>query len=127
VVVVPDPHVVVAAAYILAYIYPGMKGPIRKALATIQHCVHAGRYHVLPHFLERLDQRGLFWPDVQAVLDKPASVRPAGRDDWGRDKWLVLGRVVDGLDLEIVCVLDLDEAGDLVVFITIHTKGADPA
>lgn len=99
-----------------------MKPSVRRALALIQRCVATRRYRVLPHFVQRLDQRGLFWPDVQAVLDSPKDVRPSGRDDWGRDKWIVSVRASDGVDLEIVCVLDLDDAGELVVFITIYWK-----
>ena len=106
----------------LAYIYSGMRGAARRALATIQHCVLAGQYRVLPHFLERLDRRGLFWPDVQAVLDTPRGIRYGGRDEWDRQKWFVSGSATDRLDAEIVCVMDVDESGELVLFITIYGK-----
>lgn len=92
----------------------------RKALRTIRACVEDGRYTVLTHFLERMDQRGLVWPDVQAVLDDPEAVQDGGQDRLGRPKWMIVGTAADGLELEIVCVLDQDERGELTVFITIY-------
>jgi hypothetical protein len=100
-----------------------MKPAACQALLNIQRCVNTGRYRVLPHFRQRLGERGLFWADAQAVLDRPATVQYGGCDWWGRDNWLVAGRVAGGLCLEIVCVVDVDEFGDVVVLITIYEKG----
>lgn len=72
------------------------------------------------HFAQRMDERGLFWTDVQAVIDHPRSVRDAGLDDYGRPKWLVAGKATDRLSLEIVVVIDQDEDGNLVLLITIY-------
>lgn len=99
-----------------------MRGASGKALSVIRECVDRGRYGVLPHFLHRLDQRGLFWPGVQSLLDSPSSVRFGRRDEWDRDKWLISGRAADGQDLEVVRVLDVDEHGETVVFITVYWK-----
>ena len=92
----------------------------RKALALIRRCVARGRYRLLPHFTERMDERGLFWPDVLAVLDRPGGVRDDGRDRYGRPKWIIVGETPDGVALELVCAIDADERGRLTVFITIY-------
>ncbi len=97
-----------------------MDAEARKALRTIRRCVAAGRYRLLPHFTERMDKRGLFWPDVLAVLDEPADVRDGGADRFDRPKWIVGGKTSDGLTVEIVCVLDVDENGDIALFITAY-------
>jgi len=97
-----------------------MNADARRALATIRRCVEDERYVVLPHFTQRMDQRGLFWPDVLAVLDEPTGVRGDGRDKDDRAKWIVGGKTPDGLAIEIVCALDVDENGDVTVFITIY-------
>jgi hypothetical protein len=92
----------------------------RKALSTIRRCVAAGRYRVKLHFAQRMDERGMFWPDVQAVVDSPASIRDGGLEQCGRPKWILSGTAADGLSIEMVCVLDTDERGELTVFITIY-------
>ena len=92
----------------------------RKALNAIRRCVAAGRYKLLEHFIQRMDERGLFWPDVLAIIDGPADVCAGGREKWGRPKWIVAGRSAAGDSLELVCVLDTDEHGNLTVFITIY-------
>lgn len=97
-----------------------MDAKARQALSVIRCCVAAKRFIVLPHFLKRMDQRGFFWPDVLAVLDRPDNVRRSGRDRFDRPKWIVTGVTVDGLSIEMVCVLDTDERGDATVFITIY-------
>ncbi|SRR5258706_7672716 len=94
----------------------------RRALATIQECVALDRVVVLPHFVKRLDQRGLFWPDVQAVIEAPRKIVRGGRDDWDRPRWNLSGEAADGLAIEIVCVLDLDDRGDVTVFITLYWR-----
>lgn len=92
----------------------------RKALALIRRCVACGRYLLLLHFTERMDERGLFWPDVLAVLDAPKGVRSGGLDRWERPKWLISGTTADELPMEVVCVLDEDERGNVTVFITVY-------
>ncbi len=91
-----------------------------RALLTIRACIAAGRYRVLTHCTERMDQRGLVWPDVLAVLDEPAVVRDEGLDRFGRPKWVLSGTAADGERLELVCVLDRDGHGACAVFITIY-------
>ncbi len=97
-----------------------MDSKARKAWSVIRRCVEQGRYRVLEHFAQRMDQRGMFWPDVLAVVDDPAEVRPGGPEEFGRPKWIINGTAADGLEVEIVCVLDHDERGRLTVFITIY-------
>jgi hypothetical protein len=98
-----------------------MDAPSRKALATIRKCVRAERFILLAHFRRRMTERGLIWPDILAILDAPVSVRRQGEDDLGREKWLVRGIAADGLDIEMVCVLDVNDEGDLTVFTTLFT------
>lgn len=97
-----------------------MDAPARQALKIIRQCVDAERYRVLPHFRQRMAQRGLVWPDVLAVLDDPAEVRSDGQDRYHRPKWIVSGKAPDGVPVEFVCVIDEDEQGNLTVFITIY-------
>jgi pentatricopeptide repeat protein len=97
-----------------------MRHEAGRALMVIRACVAAGRYVALRHFLRRMDQRGLFWPDVLAVIDSPTGVRFDGRDDFDRPKWIISGTAADGVSIELVCVLDTDEAGDVTVFITVY-------
>lgn len=104
----------------MTYIYAGMRDAARKALSVIQDWMRSGRYRLLPHFLQRLDQRGLFWPDVQSLLGHPHGVRYGGPDERDREKWLVSGEAADGGNIEVVCVLGVDERGEMVVFITIY-------
>ena len=97
-----------------------MDAKARKALTVIRQCVEAGRFRVLPHFRQRMAERGLVWPDVLVVLDDPTDVRGNGMDRYDRPKWIVAGSAADGIPIEIVCVLDRDEQGNVTVFITIY-------
>jgi hypothetical protein len=97
-----------------------MDAKARKALAVIQDCVEHGRYLVLPHFVDRMNDRGFFWPDVLAVVESPDDVRPDGRDEYDRPKWIISGKSADGLPVELVCVLDTDDRGHTTVFITLY-------
>jgi hypothetical protein len=92
----------------------------RAALEIICECVNSGRFVMTRHFTERMDQRGLVWPDVLAIIEEPADVRDGGPDNFGRPKWLVSGEASDGLQAEIVCVLDADSAGNTTVLVTIY-------
>lgn len=97
-----------------------MDAKARSALATIRRCCDAGRYRILPHFTKRMDDCGLFWPDVLAVLDDPRAVKASGRDRFHRPKWIIVGTAMDGLPIDLVCALDVDENGDVTVFITAY-------
>lgn len=92
----------------------------RKALTIIQECVAAKRFKVLRHFMQRMDERAFFWPDVQTVLEQPTAVRDDGRDRHRRPKWIVSGETHDGIAIELVCAIDRDDRGRLTVFITIY-------
>ena len=98
----------------------GMDAKARRALSIIRECVDAKRYVVSRHFTKRMDERMYFWPDVLAVLDKPGDVRSDGRDRFDRPKWIVVGKTIDDLPVELVCVLDTDDRGRVTVFITIY-------
>lgn len=97
-----------------------MDAKARRALSTIRRCVAARRYRLLVHFAQRMDERGLFWPDVLAILDEPLDLRDGGADRWGRPKWIIAGKSACGDNLELVCVLDRDQRGHAAVFITIY-------
>ncbi|NOT02638.1 MAG: DUF4258 domain-containing protein [Phycisphaerales bacterium] len=99
-----------------------MDAKARRARDVIRDCVFDGRYLVLPHFRQRLAERGLVWPDVMAVIDEPTAVRGDGRDAWDRPRWIVHGTAADGLPVEIVCVLDTDDLGRLTVFVTLYER-----
>lgn len=65
-------------------------------------------------------ERGLFWPDVLAVLDAPRAVRDGGDDEIGRPKWLIEGTATDGRSIEMVCAVGIDEHGHAILFITLY-------
>ena len=90
------------------------------AIQIIRQCFDTDRFAVKPHFLQRMDERGLFWPDIQAVVDKPTEVKPDGQDDYGRPRWFVAGNATGDLHLKLLCVFDTDEEGNRVVLITIY-------
>jgi hypothetical protein len=96
--------------------------PAARALEIIKGCLDQGRYVVTVHFAERMEQRGLMWPDIVAVVDDPSDVRNDGKDVIGRPKWLVAGQAADGLPIEIVCVLDEDAPGLLTVLVTVYWR-----
>jgi len=99
-----------------------MNAQAQQALTIIQVCVASGRYRVLAHFTRRMDDRGLFWPDVECVIASPSHVHDGGSDEFGRPKWILTGKATDGLALQVVCVLDADDRGHVTVFITVHWK-----
>lgn len=45
-----------------------MNATARKALSIIRACIASDRVIVLEHFRRRMDQRGLVWADVLAVI-----------------------------------------------------------
>lgn len=97
-----------------------MDAPNRQALSIIRRCVARGRVILLSHFRDQLALRNWMWVDVLAVLDAPSDVRDGGEEEWGRPKWIVSGETADGLDIELVCVLDHDDHGNVTVFVTIY-------
>jgi len=70
------------------------------------------------HFLQRMEQRGLFWPDVQAVMDVPADVSPDGMDHHDRPRWIISGETALGGEIEVVCAIEIDETE--TEFITLY-------
>jgi hypothetical protein len=65
-------------------------------------------------------ERGLFWPDVVAVIDQPKDVTSRGKDEHDRPKWLLAAQSSMGGDLEIICVIETDQSE--TVFITLYWK-----
>ncbi len=97
-----------------------MNSAARQALKTIRHCVEAERVVLLPHFTQRMEERGVFWSDVRAMIDKPTGVRDDGFDDWARPRWIITGEAADGSPLGMVCVLGRDREGQVTVFVTLY-------
>ena len=95
-----------------------MSAEARRAVATIRYCIETGKYSVTLHFSRRMEQRSLFWPDVEAVIDHPQDVRSQGMDEYNRAKWVVTGEAADGHEIGIVCAIESNEDG--TEFITIY-------
>ena len=93
-----------------------MTAEARRTLLFIRECVEADRYALAVHFTQRMMERGLFWSDVQAVIDDPQDVRSEGMDKYSRPKWIVCGESATGDVIEIVCAVEIDETE----FITIY-------
>ena len=91
-----------------------------EAIQIIRACIAANRVTVREHFARRMDERSLFWPDVQAVVDAPTQVRADGCDDYDRARWLIIGKTPDSLRIQIVAVLDQDDGGHWTVLFTLH-------
>ena len=94
-----------------------------EAITIIRRCVEADQFVTLQHFNDRLRQRGLLWADVQSIIDRPAHVKADGQDDGERPRFLIRGRLPDGLRAELVVLLDRDDAGNWAVFITAYYEG----
>jgi len=92
----------------------------RRAIVVIRECVESDRYALTIHFSKRLEERGLFWPDVRAVIDDPDEVWSQGMDEYGRPKWIVRGEAAIGAECEIVCAIEIDETGTQTEFITLY-------
>lgn len=90
----------------------------RRAIAIIRECVEGDRFSLAIHFSERMQQRGLFWTDVEAVLFEPTSIRAQAIDRYGRPKWLIRGEAATGDEIEIVCAIEVDESE--TEFITLY-------
>lgn len=96
----------------------GVTAEARRAIAVIRECIESDRYALSLHFSRRMQQRGLFWPDVQAVIEDPQDVWSQGMDDYDRPKWVVCGDAAGGGEIEIVCAIESDDSG--TEFITIY-------
>ena len=97
-----------------------MEADTRRALTTIQRCIHDGRFRVLPHFLMRMDERGVFWPDILGVIDSPTGFRPDGLDRFHRDRWALSGDVEGVGEVELICVVDQNESEETTILITLY-------
>jgi len=95
-----------------------MTAEARRTLLFIRECIEAGRYAFAVHFVQRMAERGLFWPDVQAVIDAPHDVRSEGMDRHNRPKWIVCGEAATGDEIEIVCAIEIE--GSETEFITLY-------
>lgn len=87
-------------------------------MTAIRACVETDRYALTVHFSRRMQQRGLFRPNVRAVLDDPVDVMSQGADEYGRPKWVICGEAAIGAEVQIVCALEIDEAE--TEFITLY-------
>jgi hypothetical protein len=83
----------------------------RRTLALIRECIEEERFALTEHFYQRMENRGLFWPDVQAVIDSPSDVRSQGMDDHNRPKWIIAGQAALGGEIEIVCAIETRKVG----------------
>lgn len=92
----------------------------RQALRTIRRCIGQDRVRVARHFVQRLDQRGMVWPDVLTAIERPGDVQDGGHDRHGRPKWIIAGPAADGQPVELVCVIDKAENDTL--FVTIYWR-----
>jgi hypothetical protein len=90
----------------------------RRAIAVIRECIQEDRYALTVHFSRRMQERGLFWPDVQAVIDNPDDVRSQGMDYYNRPKWIISGENTVAGEIVIVCAIEIDETE--TEFITLY-------
>ena len=90
----------------------------RRAIIVVRECIDADRYALTIHFSKRMEERGLFWPDVQAVIDEPKDVALLGIDQYGRSKLTIRGAAAFGGDIQIVCAIEIDETN--AEFITLY-------
>lgn len=100
------------------YTSKAMNKAARDALSAIGRCLEADRIRLTLHFRVRLAERGVLWPDVLTVFDKPDMAKADGFDDAGRARWIVGGKAADGEAIKLVCAVGRDDAGELTVFIT---------
>lgn len=52
--------------------------------------------------------RGLFWPDVSAILMEPERLELRGKDDENREQVWVFGEILRIGPIRIVCSVDWD-------------------
>jgi hypothetical protein len=97
-----------------------MDAKARRAITSIRRCIDDERYMLLSHVVQRMDERGLVWPDLLAIIDAPSLVQSDGEDDWARPRWLISGPCATSETVTLVCVIGVDARGEKVVFITMH-------
>jgi len=73
-----------------------------------------------------MQERALFWPDVQAVIHDPTEICSEGMDEYDRPKWRIRGDAADTGEITIVCAIEfvksrMDEAEESETeFITLY-------
>jgi hypothetical protein len=95
-----------------------LKVKASKAIAVICDCIDNDRAEIKDHFLLRMSQRGMFWPDVMAIILDEPSLRTGGDDEFGPERWFMAADAPDGLPIELLCAID--DAEPLSVLITIY-------
>ena len=100
-----------------------MDSSSRDTLQIIVECIAEDRIRILKHFLTRMQQRGYFWPDVQHAIENAEQAESAGEDRFGRPKWVIVGPSSGNETIGIVCTFDVDDEGEITVFITLFENG----
>lgn len=90
-----------------------------EALRHAQKAFEEDNYLVREHFEDRLNERLMFWPDVQEVLDAPSCIETDGVDKYGRDRLFFNGMTTGKAEVEILVVFENDGT-DSVIFWTIY-------
>ena len=90
-----------------------------EALAAVGQAITSDNFRLTDHFRQRMDQRGLFFGDIEAVLDAPTDVRADGVDEFGRERWSFAGETTDGLSLEILIAIEVTADGRSI-FVTLY-------
>jgi len=89
------------------------------ALELIRRCVDDDELLVITgHFYLRMEQRGLFWTDVLAVIEEPDAMRTDGHDEHRRERWFITATAPDELPVELLCAIDSTDP--LTVLVTIY-------
>jgi hypothetical protein len=90
-----------------------------EALLHVQEAVEAENYTVRDHFYDRMNLRGMFWPDVSAVVASPSNIRTDGTDEYGRERWFFKGMTTAQSEIEILVVFEGGSTGS-PIFWTIY-------
>jgi hypothetical protein len=90
-----------------------------RASSHVRKELDAENYVVRPHFYDRMNLRGMFWPDVLSIVEKPSAVRTDGVDQYGRERWYFRGMTTARAEVELLCVFENDGT-DSVIFWTIY-------
>ena len=93
-----------------------------EAIELIQWCVERDQVDLDPHFLERLDERSVYWVDVLRILSEPTRVIIDGVDDAGRTRCLVEGWAINvPRRIKFLAVIDqTDGHSPFTIFITVY-------
>ena len=87
-----------------------------EARTLITLCLATDAYEFHDHFVQRLDERGLFFSDVLLIADHPTAVRLDGEDEFLRQRVLLRGGTSGGEVELLVCL----EPEPFCEFITIY-------